>query len=111
MPDTEPQKPPEADPMSAGGRAQTANTQLSGEPPASDPSECRFCHWWNLDLPFPREELLLHRMACVRRSPTASEGSMGPRTNWPVTLGNERCGDFERFRNVDGSPNTETHLG
>lgn len=83
----------------------------------NDPSQCRFCHWWKDTYSsietrpgsIPSEYA---RGGCRRRSPKSvkSPFSYGSReTVWPTIEGRDWCGDFERFRNADGTPNIDMH--
>lgn len=89
-----------------------------GSPKAStpDPSQCRFCRWWKD--PFSSIETRPSYIPpdhaqgeCHRRSPKSVKNSgYGTRkTVWPKIEGKDWCGDFERFRNADGTPNTASH--
>lgn len=80
-----------------------------------DPSDCRFCRWWNADgaVTGPERAAATHWVGtCHRHAPIVIENKTGRGsidTVWPVTEGCQRCGDYNRFRNPDGNPNTETH--
>ncbi len=78
-----------------------------------DPSECRFCRWWIDIYAMPQRHIpgrSEHSNSdCHRHAPVMSTDGFR-RPLWPSTDGNHTCGDFERFRNADGTPNSDTHV-
>lgn len=85
-------------------------------PAKPDPSQCRFCRWWQ-NAYITVDDRPAHipstyaQGECHRRSPKSvkNPGYGSRKTVWPQIEGKDWCGDFERFRNADGTPNAETH--
>jgi hypothetical protein len=82
-----------------------------------DPSQCRFCRWWRdaysgYDRRPERIPNEYDAGQCRRRSPkSAKKPGYGIRESiWPPIKGDDWCGDFERFRNAIGMPNSASHV-
>ena len=78
------------------------------KPASIDPSECRFCRWWIDTYCIPAAHMpgrqTYNDADCRRHAPgTTTDGWKNP--IWPRTKGSDGCGDFERFRDPDGTPN------
>lgn len=78
----------------------------------ADPSECRFCRWWTdtyRATPKHTPGRQPYNDAECRRYAPISIPDGWKKPYWPRTQGSDGCGDFERFRDADGAPNTASH--